>query len=335
VNEQECLSRMKAPGDKRPGKFRDGVIQVWVTRACDKSCWGCTQGSNLAGKPGFITPEQYEQALISLKGYWGVVGMFGGNPTMHPQFPELCKILRKYVPFEQRGLWSNHPRGHGKVMAQTFNPRYSNLNVHMDQAAYNEFKRDWPTSNPFGLQSDSRHSPPFVAMKDVIADEGKRWELISNCDINQHWSAMIGVFRGELRAWFCEIAGAQAMLHQDEPDYPDTGLDPTHYYLPSHISCKEANNPNLYVRWWQLPMSSFSDQVRKHCHECGVPLRGFGQLSQSERPEQASRTHEAVYRSKRRRPLELVEESWQLRGHVPRVIDYVKNGGMKQSCEQS
>jgi len=58
-------------------------------------------------------------------------------------------------------------------------------------------------------------------MEDMTDDE--RWGLIGNCDINQYWSAIICVFRGELRGYFCEIAGAQAILHENEPSYPDLG----------------------------------------------------------------------------------------------------------------
>ena len=76
MNENEALQKLIPPGQKRPGKPRGGVIQIWVTRACDRSCFGCTQGSNLAGPPGFITTEQFEQACISLKNYFGIIGIF-------------------------------------------------------------------------------------------------------------------------------------------------------------------------------------------------------------------------------------------------------------------
>src|SRR5688572_8645375 len=119
MTEQEALSRMVAPGTRRPGKYREGVIQIHVTRACNLACFNCTQGSQLAGKPTFITPAQFEQAVLSLKGYFGVVGMFGGCPTLHPQFEELCDILAKHVPFDQRGLWANAPMGKGAICRRT------------------------------------------------------------------------------------------------------------------------------------------------------------------------------------------------------------------------
>lgn len=389
MNEQEAMARMVAPGQLRSSKpYRGGVIQIHLTRSCDKSCFGCTQGSNLAGKTSFMSLDHFEEALTSLQGYWGVVGLFGGNPALHPEFEAICLLLRKYIPFEQRGIWSNNPLGKGKMMRETFNPRYSNLNVHLDQKAYDEFRRDWPESIVVGLHQDSRHSPPWVAMKDVdklpVFDanhnligtmentEENRYNLITDCDINQRWSAMIGVFRGKLRAWFCEVAGAQSIMHQDDtnhqverddcpantdrwlrksPDqvegkcdcytYPDTGLpvacecNGTHYIdtttehnkeWRTKIPCYCTHN----LQWWELGISSFAHQVRKHCHECGIPLRGYGELAQQssqDAQEQVSKTHQAIYRPKRTsRRVELVMRLDQMHtGKITRSTDYLQN----------
>ena len=308
MNEAEALSKMVSPRDRRPGIWRDGVIQVMVTRACDKSCFGCTQGSNLGGKPVFMTTDQFEQALLSLRGYFGVIGMFGGNPAMHPQFPELCRLMRKHVPYAQRGLWCNHPLGHGALMRETFNPAVSNINVHLDPQARAEFERDWPENTRLlGTDTDSRHSPPFVAMRDVVGDESERWDLISNCDVNQRWSALIGVFRGKLRGYFCELAYAQSALHQHEPDYPDTGLP-------------------ISPGWWNQGMDAFSSQVRKHCHDCGMPLRGHGELASGGRSEQVSGTHAAAFKPKRRdRAVELVQLRTQLGPPLDVATNYIEN----------
>lgn len=309
--ESEALALMVPPSQRRPHVWRGGVIQIWVTRACDRACFGCTQGSNLGGKPGFITLDQFEVACKSLADYWGVVGVFGGNPCIHPRFGDLCDILRNTISQEQCGLWSNHLHGYGDICRRTFNPEFSNLNVHLDEDAYYEIVTTWPEAHPVGLESDSRHSPPYVAMQDVIDDESQRWELISGCDINQHWSAMIGVFRGELRAWFCEIAGAQSMLHQHDPDYPDTGLP-------------------VASDWWRVGMDAYAHQARYHCHACGVPLRGYGELATSETGrEQASRTHLDVYVPKRKgRPVEVVEDVGQLRSKALKATDYL--GGARR-----
>lgn len=351
---------MKSPRDRRPGIWRQGVLQIHVTRACDLACFNCTQGSNLAGKPVMITPEQFETACQSLNGYFGVVGVFGGNPAMHPKFSELCEIMRRHIPFEQRGLWCNHPKGKAAVMRETFNPRYSNLNVHLVREAYDEFAAGWPECKPYlkGLDpswpeaagkpnhivGDARHSPPFVAMQDVLTtacpdcngsgkfhivhnasdihcstckgsgavyDEAQAWKLIGACDVNQNWSSMIGVFRGELRGWFCELAGAQAMLHQNDTAWPDLGLP-------------------IVPGWWNQPMSAFEAQARWHCHRCGIPLRGYGELAVGGTKEQCSETHADIYTPKKSgRPVELVTLQTQLGKRLERATDYVQNGSLK------
>jgi hypothetical protein len=276
---------MVPPSQKRPGTWRGGIIQVHVTRACDLACHHCSQGSNLAGKPVMMSPEQFDQACASLAGYWGVVGMFGGNPTMHPQFPELCRIMRDRIPFLQRGLWCNNLRGRGAIARETFNSRHSNLNVHLDSEAADEFRRDWPESARYlkGEKLDSLHGSPWVAMRDVIEDEEERWRLIGECDINQFWSACLGVIPGRgLRAYFCEIAYAQAALHataDDADDWPDTGLD----VMPG---------------WWRQPMAAFEAQVRTHCHSCGIPMRRPGQLAIMGDREEFSETHRYIARPK-------------------------------------
>jgi hypothetical protein len=241
-----------------------------------------------------MTPDEFDTAVASLEGYWGVVGVFGGNPTVSPHFEDYCRILRARVPFEQRGLWSNHPRDKGKIARITFNPRHSNLNCHMSGEAYDEFARDWPESVPYlkGRDEDSVHGPPFVALKDVVEDEAERWRLIGSCDINRFWSAAIGVVPGRgLRAYFCEIAYAQAALHagaDDAADWPDTGLE-------------------VVPGWWKKPMADFEAQVRQHCHSCGIPLRRPGQLAIGGDREEFSETHSAIARPKvRGRAVELV-----------------------------
>lgn len=322
MTETEALARMISPAMKRPGKPSGGVIQILVTSSCDRACVNCTQGSQLQRPRWFMTPEQFEQAVRSLDGYFGVVGLFGGNPAVSPHFLAYCEILRRHVPKARCGIWCNNPidEARARAMRETFAPNVSNLNVHLDAKAHALFREHWPESNPFGLTQDSRHSPPWVAMRDVEPDEGERWRLISGCSINKHWSAGVGVFRGKLRAWFCEIAMAQSILHQDDPDYPDTGFDPA-------IEWQNRADRSDVVRWWQLPMGRFAGQVRKHCHECGIPFNGFGALAQGAGVEQVSETHHLLYRPKPKgRAVELVTVRAQLKeGKIESATKYVQN----------
>lgn len=322
----DAIRKMKAPGEVRPKKSTKGVVQIHVTRACDKSCFNCTQGSNLRGPYYFMPADLFEEAVKSLRTYWGIVGLFGGNPALHPDFVTLCEILRAYIPKERLGLWCNNPMTEekGRAMRKTFNPRVSNLNVHLDKEAFLRFKEWWPESRPFGLKDDSRHSPVFVSMED-LADltEEEKWEAISRCEINQRWSASIGMFRGKLRAWFCEIAMAQSIINEHDSDYPDTGIDP----LEKYCTEKEPFVPKL---WWELPIEAFTKQIKQHCLNCGVPLRGYGSLAQAkdrQGVEVTSETYREVYLPKRpARKVQFVELRTELESKNLPFIEYIAGG---------
>lgn len=314
------LSRMVPPSQHRPA-YLGGILQIHITRACDKSCFHCTQASNIGGKPVMMKPAEFRIAVESLRNYFGVVGIFGGNPTISPYFEEICEILREVIPYERRGLWSDHPLGKGKICAETFNPAHSNINVHLDQQAHDEWLRDWPQLAQFagpnrqfkGIETDSRHGPPFVAQLDVGLSQDEINANAATCDVNQFWSALIGVFRGQVLGFVCELMFAQATLHENDPDWPVTGFPVDQLYDGK--------------QWWELPMEAFAEQVRFHCGRCGMPLRGEGQLAMGGDREQVSQTHAPWYRPKdRNRPVELVTTLDQLKpGSLPVATNYILN----------
>lgn len=305
---------MVRPGSYKHGIWSGGVLQIAITRACDRSCGNCSQASNLGGKPNMMSLDNFEKACICAADYFGIIGCFGGNPAIHPKFPEICEIMKTHIPWERRGLWCNHPLGHGKIMRETFNPAVSNLNVHMDKEAASEFRRDWPECRLLGEHEDSRHSPPFVAMLDLPElDESKRWELISSCDINRRWSALLGEWRGELRFWFCEIAGSMAMIHQNDPEWPDTGLP-------------------VVPRVWDRSMQEYAEQVRFSCHRCGIPLRGYGELALDESTAgNVSKTHASIFKPKRKEQfVQLVTTLAEAKPNsLALATDYIGNSGIK------
>lgn len=252
---QPPLEQMKAPGDYRPGIWRGRVLQIKITSACDLDCKNCSVGVGLARKLKkmfTMPPEEFRRACKSLKGFPGVIGVFGGNPCIHPQFEEICQIFREEIPNkEQRGLWSNRLFGHGAVCRETFNPLHSNLNVHQVQAAYDEIKRDWPEARPLqsGLNSPSRHGPIFGSMLDLGIPEVEMWAKVGKCYVNQSWSAEITMVAGELLGYFCEIAATMAELTDDA----GTGMA-------------------IESGWWSKPMVAFEPQVKAYCTKCLVSM---------------------------------------------------------------
>lgn len=312
MNPAEYIKKMRAPAEPITwggGKVR-AVIQIAVTNACDDRCSNCTQHVPHIKKPFMITPDQFRSACRSLQGYGGTIGMFGGNPCLHPQFDELCAIMREHFPFEQRGIWTNNMRGKGEVIRQTFNPEASNLNVHLEKAYAEEMTRDWlskenATKEIWGVDTDSWHSPVLVSMADIIPNEEKRWRLISECDINQTWSAIVTVVQGKVMAYFCEVAGSFACLYDDAS-----------FGIPI-----EGLNGQVDTGWWRQPIESFEAQIRKYCHDCGVPLRGKGAKG-TEDHDQFSAKHEGVVRGHKRR-LTKIERLAELERTPRASTDYI------------
>jgi len=312
MNESDLLNRMVPPSKVRPDRYRGGILQIMITRACSESCGHCTQLSNMAGKPAVMTPEQFEKACDSLQGYFGVVGIFGGDPPMSPYFGEICEIFRSKFPLEQRGLWSNHPRGKADICAQTFYPPHSNLNVHLDMEAYKEFAEGWPASIPYlkGHVDDSRHGPPFVSRIEIGIPQDEIDEGTATCEVNQFWSALIGVVHGELKGFICELMYALDVLHENDPEWPMNGM-------------------TVEPGWWKRPVEDFADQVRTHCGHCGMPMKGFGQLAIGATEEQMSPMHAKWFKSKVGRPVRLITHRDQLKeGGLPSAITYIENSSL-------
>lgn len=303
-------STMKAPGDHRHGIWRGGVLQVKVTNACDLDCVNCSVGVGLAKKlrrTFHMTPDQFRQALRSLRGYTGVIGMFGGNPCIHPRFEELCAIFREEVPNQdQRGLWSNHPRGKGAICRATFSPTHSNLNVHQVQAAWDEFKRDWPEAKllPLGLSAPSYHGPLFGAMTDVGYTEEEMWRAVGRCYVNQAWSAEITVVDGKLLAYFCEVAATQAELSGDG----SLGMEPA-------------------PGWWRRPMADFESQVRVSCPRCLIPMNPRKVDAAGDAPEEFTAVWAPTFLTISGRPMRQVTDRAEIAGGDP-ATRYLKAGVM-------
>jgi hypothetical protein len=133
--------------------------------------------------------EQFKQAVDSMVGYPKMTGIQGGEPLLHPQFPEMCEYLLSKIPYEQLGLWTTLPKGFEKyreIICKTF--KHIFINDHTREDIY--------------------HHPPLVAIAEIETHVGKMWNMVDHCWAQMSWSASINP-RG---AWFCEIAASMAML---------------------------------------------------------------------------------------------------------------------------
>lgn len=275
-------SKMKGPAEQRwDGHHHGVVIQIKITTYCDLDCRACTAAVGLLKKhkaQWHMTPDQFRAAVRSLKGFPGMIGIFGGNPCISPHFEEICAIFREEVPdITRRGLWSNRLFGHGETCRQTFYGPHSNINVHRNTQAFEEIRRDWPEAKPFGERHRSWHGSWWTAMSDLIPDEAERWKLIENCYVNQTWSAEITLIQNQLRGFFCEFAATQAEF-EALAGRPDLGLP-------------------IEPGWWNHNIQHYAEQVRKYCHACGAPLNPRKVEDLSKDAEDFTATHAPIFLS--------------------------------------
>jgi len=139
-----------------------------------------------------------EKAIDSLEGFGGNIGMMGGEPTLHPNFEELCKIYQKKIPDRRkREFWTSGFQWikYKDIILDTFDK---------DRIAYNEH------STPGG-----KHTPLLVSIDEVVEDKKLMWEMIDNCWIQSQWSASITPKGG----FFCEVAASLDYLFDGPGGY--------------------------------------------------------------------------------------------------------------------
>ena len=241
------------------------TIQIDVTNRCELRCSNCTRMLAHHPRSYSMTVEQFATAVESLAGFGGIVGVFGGNPTMHLQFADLCEILRAHVPRPRRGIWASRLNGHGPLISETFG--YLNLNVHGDAKAAAEIRRDVPEAKVFG-EADCWHKPSMVALADLV--EPEYWPaIIDHCPIQNRWSAIISPMpNGYLGCYPCEI-----MSGWDWVDGTSTGVD-------------------AEPGWWRRDLAQWQVHFGSYCHRCGLCL-DLPARRDSERMDDVSKMHAA------------------------------------------
>lgn len=244
---KSAIARMRSPYEMK-------IICIDVTNKCDLACSNCTRLLENQDYFWDMKPENFRLALRSLEGFPGIIAMIGGNPAMHRNFEELCRIFVEEIPNkEQRGLWTNNIFKYSDLVKEVFG--VFNLNPHGDERGIKSLTdlRDIGGELFWYNEGNSSHAPLLTAMKDLF-DEEEMWDRISRCDINQYWSASIIENKGKLRAYFCEIGGSFDLARGE-----DHGIEP----VPG---------------WWRRNVSEFEDQVRHFCPGCGVPAKLKGNM---------------------------------------------------------
>ena len=252
------------------------VIQIDVTNACVHRCSNCTRFCGHHNKTFFMDFETFKNAVDSLEGYKGCVGMIGGEPTLHPDFERFAEYLKSkrlqtevttgrqpiedmqsYIPghftdFDsaRTGLWS--------TLNKTYYKHFETINDCF--AAQNVNDHD----------NTCLHQALLMSRKELgISDE--EWiPKRDACWIQNTWSATITP-KG---AFFCEVAGALDMLFDGpggwkvEPGWwkkePKDFAEQLHWCelcsgcldVPKRISCEEKDDMTPLIAEKLIAMNS-------------------------------------------------------------------------------
>lgn len=168
------------------------LVQIDVTSHClaNRNCIYCSRFIRHVrdDQKFFMSMETLEKALLSVKNFPKKIGIIGGEPTLHPEFKEMCKLIRKILPNKFVQLFTTggaRYEAHKELIQKTFS--FVALNEHNE-----EQKRK------------CKHQPLTVAIQDVVEDEELMWKMIDDCWVQRRWCPTIG----NKGAFFCEIAYA-------------------------------------------------------------------------------------------------------------------------------
>lgn len=166
------------------------AIQLDITNFCNLSCIYCSRyNKHLRNDQRYFMELGYfEKVIQSLEEWKGIIGIIGGEPLLHPKFPEICEIMRKYFPKTKYQLFTSHKENFKKykpILDETF--EYFAYNEHND--AQKEL---------------CKFQPLTIAIGEVIKNEKLKAQLIDDCWVQKKWCPAVNNKGG----FFCEVAAA-------------------------------------------------------------------------------------------------------------------------------
>lgn len=243
------------------------VIQIEVTNACVNTCSNCTRFCGHHKKPFFMDYDTFCRAVDSVIDHPGLIGVMGGEPTIHPEFDKMCRYLADKLPEELKP-----DRGSMKLPTDSFvevrreleldkyeiypyedGPRPIIRGAGLWTSLTSKYRKNYEIiqdvfnfQNLNDHQNISYHQPVLISRKDMGINDKEWLKLRENCWVNQQWSSSVtpkGCF-------FCEVAAALDFMYDG----------------PGGLPIEEG--------WWKRPIEDFAEQFM-WCEYCGIPLETF------------------------------------------------------------
>lgn len=250
-------------------------IQIDITNACNMRCSNCTRFCGNHEKVFFMDFDTFKRAVDSMEGFDGVVGLIGGEPTLHYDFERFAKYMKEKFGKPSGGDAMLYPQKdfihsiHRREFASEVVRKRSDGSCYMKKHGAGlwsnmsaGYRRHYEViQDTFSVEylndhlNPSYHQPGLFSRKDLGIPDEEWFRLRDRCWIQNTWSATITP-KG---AFFCEIAGALDMLFDGPGGW------------------------KIESGWWKRKPEDFADQLH-WCEICGFALEGrtFTRDSQEE-----------------------------------------------------
>lgn len=244
-------------------------IQIEMTNACVHSCSNCTRFCGHHKSPFFMEWETFKNAVDSLENWPRMIGIMGGEPTLHPQFDRFVEYA-----FEQHPMFYNI--GGGKKPFQSLSKYMVDSNAIKNvplnrlrglglwssvcNTYYTHYERI-QDSFIFQCINDhtavSRHQPWLMTRKEFGIPDEEWIPIRDNCWWQKSLNSPCITPKG---AFFCEVAGAMDILF-DGPGGWKVEKD-----------------------WWKRGPDDYKDQLH-WCEMCSGALINFDRDANEERDD--------------------------------------------------
>ena len=284
------------------------IIQIELTNACPKRCSNCTRLLSHVKKPFFMELDFFKKAIDSLDGFEGMVGLMGGEPTLHPDFEKMVEYaaekrqkqfqpsLQFREPIEDFGRDSSqtlqkihYPLGLFSMCGPTYYKHYELIQEHFHYQCLNDHLNE-------GL-----HQALLTTRKELCISDEEWYPLRDACWIQNTWSASITP-KG---AFFCEIAAALDMIYNGPGGWP---VEPG---------------------WWKRLPDQFGKQL-DWCEQCGAALKTSRRKGKEEIEDMSPHHYEKLKQvgspAIRKGKLNILEVGkYQPENYIPNPDSYMPN----------
>lgn len=234
-------------------------IQIELTNACVHSCSNCTRFCGHHVKPFFMDWDTFQKSVDSLENWPRMVGMMGGEPTLHPEFKRYVEYaLEKRPPSYEVGGGEKPRRSLSKYIMDANQIKSGPLNKFRGLGLWSSvcdtyYKHYELIQDSFIFQcvndhtAVSRHQPWLLTRKELGVPDDLWVELRDNCWWQRYLNSPSITPKG---AFFCEVAAAMDILFDGPGGW------------------------KIEKDWWQRGPEDFKDQLH-WCELCSGALLDF------------------------------------------------------------